>query len=222
MLSFTPIKAVFVLLLLCCIQPIKAQQIEKLMRNRITVSGILTSCNTWQTDASYHYMICHNIGIGASIGMWKQISVEGLPKGEGWKIYEKNEKLENFYIRPSIYITSPKIVRLSECSINLFTELGFMMNIPYNRVLILLQDKQGVTYDLKNLRSHNGRWYAFDCKAGISLDFGEGGLSIGYLYSNLDIFAMRRGMEYGNKRFNDFYPSRKPLQGGYLSVYYAF
>lgn len=222
MLTYTPIKSIFILLLLCYILPIKAQQEEKLIRNKITVSGMLTSSDTWQIDASYHYMICHNIGIGASIGMWKQISVEGLPKGEGWKLYEKNEKLENFYIRPSIYLTSPKIVRLSECGINLFIEPGFMMNLPYNKVLILSQDKRGITHDLKELKSHNGRWYAFDCKAGLSLDFGEGGFSVGYIYSSLDIFAMRRCMEYGNKSFNDFYPSKKPLHGGYISVYYAF
>ena len=191
-------------------------------KNEIAVSGTLTSCDTWQIETSYHYMIYPYIGLGASIGMWKQYVVNGVPKGQGWKIDENYEETENFYLCPSVHLVSPPVIRFSKNSLGFFMEPGFMMNIPYCKVLVNLLDGQGHKIGFEKVSSNNGRWYAFDCKIGLNLNLGEIGVSGGYLYSNLDIFALRRNMIFAGRRFDEFYPRRQHMHGGFLSIYYLF
>lgn len=97
-----------------------------------------------------------------------------------------------------------------------------MMNIPYNNVSIALLDKYGIERDFVNISTNKGEWYAFDGKIGINFGDDNISFSIGYLYSTLDVFAMRRQLVYDNKHFNDFYPKRKNMYGGFLSINYCF
>lgn len=215
-------KIMIALLVLGNIYIANAQNEDSDGKNKIAVSGALTSCDTWQMEASYHYMICPYIGLGASIGMWKQYAVNGVPKGQGWEIDENYEETENFYLRPSIHLVSPPVVRFSENWLGFFMEPGFMMNIPYCNVLVNLLDGQGHKIGFKKVSSNNGRWYAFDCKIGLNLNLGGIEISGGYLYSNLDIFALRRNMIFEGRRFDEFYPVKRHLHGGFLTVYYIF
>lgn len=191
-------------------------------KNKITVSGALTSCDTWQIETSYHYMFCPYFGLGTSVGMWKQYTVDGVPKGQGWRISEDYEKTENLYLRPSINIVSPPVIKFSDSSLGIFMEPGFMMNIPYSKVSISLLDEHGLVREFKNASSDNGRWYAFDCKIGLNFHSGNMGIYAGYMYSNLDIYAMRRNIAFEGIRFDRFYPRKQHLHGGFLSVYYIF
>lgn len=197
-----------------------AQTEEYREKNRIAVSGELTSCDTWQIDISYHYMLCSYASVGASIGMWKQYTVDGIPKNQGWRIREDNEKVENFYLRPSICLFSPAIIRFSDGELKVFVEPGMMMNIPYCKVCISLKDSHGMENGYEYVSSNSGRWHAFDCKMGLFLNLGTIGFSAGYVYSDLDIFAMRRNMVFRGQHFSKFYPGRKYLHGGFISMFY--
>lgn len=214
-----------IIIFLCLISHVlaaKAQSENTFERNRVSVGGELTSSNTWQIDVSYHYMISPYVGVGASVGMWKQFAIDGVPKGNGWSIADDYKKTENFYLHPSLHIVSPTLMKISDGNLKIFLEPGFMMNIPYCNVPIYLLNEHGIEKDVRNISTNKGQWYAFDCKIGFSLNFDNIDISSGYQYSTLDVFAMRRNLTYDNKRFDEFYPERKSLHGGFLSISYYF
>lgn len=215
-------KIIIFLCLITYVLVARAQNAKSFERNRISVGGELTSHNTWQIDISYHYMVSPYVGIGASVGMWKQFAIEGVPKGVGWSIADDYKKTENFYLHPSLHIVSPALMKISDGKLKLFLEPGFMMNIPYCNVSIHLLDKYGIERDVRNISTNKGKWYAFDCKIGFSLNFDNISISSGYQYSTLDVFSMRRELVYDNKRFNDFYPKKKNLHGGFFSISFYF
>lgn len=197
---------------------VRAQNEKSFERNRISVGGELTSHYTWQVDISYHYMISPYVGIGTSIGMWKQFTVEGVPKGNGWIIADDYKNIKNIYLHPSLHIVSPTLMKISDGELKMFLEPGFMMNIPYCNVSIYLLNNYGIENDVRNTSTNKGKWYAFDCKIGFSLNLDNISISTGYQYSTLDVFSMRRELIYDNKRFDDFYPKKSNLHGGFFSI----
>lgn len=180
-----------------------AQSKPSELKRKIALNGELLSCDTWQVDASFHYFVCPYIGLGGSIGMWKQYMADGIPSGRGWTVDEDHENVENFFIHPSISLVSPCIAKIGEGHFNLFVEPGIMMNIPYCNVFVTLLDDRGSTIGYKKVSTNKGRWYAFDYKIGLSLTYDQFGCSIGYIHSDLDIFGMRRNMIFDGKLFNN-------------------
>ncbi len=215
-------KIIIFLCLIACALTVRAQDEKSFERNRFSVGGELTSHNTWQVDISYHYMLSPYMGIGASIGMWKQFAIEGVPQGAGWRIADDYKKIANFYLQPSLHIVSPTLVKISDVKLKFFLEPGFMMNIPYSNVSIYLLDEHGIEKDVRDISTNKGKWYAFDSKIGFSLNSDNISISAGYQYSTLDVFSMRRELVYDNKRFNDFYPKKKNLHGGFFSIDFYF
>jgi len=200
----------------------KAQSSDSYLKHRITLSGALTSSDTWQLDAAYHRMLLPYLGVGTSVGLWRQYGTDGIPMGEGWVVREENEKIHQFYLRPSVYFVSPAIWRISDARLHVFLEPGCMLSAPYDKLYVSLSGKRGQYMDYDKVSTKEGRWYAFDCKLGFNLTFGDAVLSVGYVCSNLDIFTMRRHMTYKEISFNDFYPEKKTLHGGFLSFSYCF
>ena len=199
-----------------------AQSKPSELKRKIALNGELLSCDTWQVDASFHYFVCPYIGLGGSIGMWKQYMADGIPSGRGWTVDEDHENVENFFIHPSISLVSPCIAKIGEGHFNLFVEPGIMMNIPYCNVFVTLLDDRGSTIGYKKVSTNKGRWYAFDYKIGLSLTYDQFGCSIGYIHSDLDIFGMRRNMIFDGKLFNAYYPERKNPHGCFVSFFYLF
>ena len=199
-----------------------AQSKPSELKRKIALNGELLSCDTWQVDASFHYFVCPYIGLGGSIGMWKQYMADGIPSGRGWTVDEDHENVENFFIHPSISLVSPCIAKIGEGHFNLFVEPGIMMNIPYCNVFVTLLDDRGSTIGYKKVSTNKGRWYAFDYKIGLSLTYDQFGCSIGYIHSDLAIFGMCRNMIFDGKLFNAYYPERKNPHGCFVSFFYLF
>lgn len=109
-------------------------------------------------------------------------------------------------------------MRISDGRFSLFLEPGLMMNITYRQVGINLTDEHGVPYTDTWVGTGKGTWCATDAKAGLCLTEGNAVFRLGYLFSTLDVYGMRRNMVYDNRRFDEFYPKRKCVHGGMLAV----
>lgn len=216
-------KIVLLLFILCHKSFGSAQDYNDYYKNIIGLTGKVSSGDIiLQLDFSYHYMICPYIGIGSSVGMWKQHVVNGIAEGHGWKIDESYEKNKSFFLRPSIHLASPSLVKISEGSLKITAEPGFMMNIPYEAVLIdNLNDRYHVTSTQK-VSSNKGKWYAFECKIGCSYTIEDLELSIGYEYSDLDLNSYRRNMSFKGRHFSEFYKKGESKHGIFMSIKYAF
>lgn len=47
-------------------------------------------------------------------------------------------------------------------------------------------------------------------------------ITVGYIFSNLDVFAMRRNMKYDNTLLGYFYPKAEKIHGSYVTISFAF
>lgn len=56
---------------LLAITPVHAE--EEALKNRVALSGLLTSSDSWQIEFSYHYMFNKYIGLGALLVYGKYI-----------------------------------------------------------------------------------------------------------------------------------------------------
>ena len=215
-------KVLTLLYLLGSVLVASAQDNDSFYKNSTALGGELTLQGTWQVDVSYHRMFTPYVGVGASVGMWKQVSYDGVPEGNGWIVSSDYREAEDFFLRPSLRLVSPTILKIADAKLKLFAEPGFMMNIPLGNVFVDLLGNYNTTKDVVNVHTSKGTWYAFDCKLGLSVDVGDMSIWTGYKFSTLDTYAMRRNLVYDNVRFNDFYPKKKCMHGVFLAVSYNF
>lgn len=200
-------------------QVTKAQ--DKPTRHSIAMEGALTSDETWNLELSYRYKFLSFLSAGAGIGMWKQFAYDGLPSGNGWCIDDDDEKISNFYVRPNVMLTTPKLFGIRNMEFSLFANPGCMMNIPYSRAtvdIITYEGNAGHVTDYHDVSSHKGDWAAFDLRTGIRFGSDDVHILIGYQFSTLDIYGLNRNMEFDHQRFDEFYPKKKPQHAAFIEI----
>ncbi len=188
--------------------------------NRASISGMLTSSDSWQLEFGYHYMFNKYVGIGGGLGGWKVYYEQGFASGSNWQIESDDNKPWSMYLRPSLLLKSPG-VKVRQVDIGIFAEPGVMMNMPYAKVWIQ-QTTTWPMYESKSVSTSRGQWCAMDLRAGLYVNFGPCGISAGYLMSNFDVYSQYRHLSYKGISFSKFYPKRSFLQGAYLTLSYYF
>lgn len=203
------------------INVVSARQFEDITHNRASITGLLTSSDSWQVELGYNYMICPYVGIGGAVGGWKNYFVDGYASGKDWHIASDDEKPSNIYLRPSIVLKSPAI-RIKDSYLGLYAEPGLMMNVPYERVWIDKITNWPQTDYNNKVSTSNGQWCAVDIRLGVYFNVGPCGISAGYMMSNFDIYSQRRHLSYNGVSFSQFYPKKPFMQGAYLTASYYF
>lgn len=188
--------------------------------NRFSFSGLLTSSDSYQVEASYHYMFNRYIGIGGGVGQWKVYYEDGWACEDDWEIDNEDNKPSNFYLRPSIVLKSPG-VRIKQVSVGIYAEPGVMLNIPYTRVNIL-QYTAWPRYKYKHISTSKGQWLAVDLRIGLYVNIGPCGFSAGYMMSGFDVYSQYRHLSYRGNSFSNYYPTKSFMQGAYLTASYYF
>lgn len=193
---------------------------DERLRHRVSVSGTLTSSDSYSIEAAYHYMVCEYVGVGGAFGGWANYFDDGFAEGHGWNIDPDDNKPSNLYLRPSVVVKTPSL-KYRAASWSLIAEPGVTLNIPYQCVDIeLTHEWPQKNYDATS--TCKGQWIAFDLRLGVSLEIESCGLSAGYMMSNLDIFSQYRHLSFRGVSFRDFYTAKPFMQGAYLSLYYRF
>lgn len=188
--------------------------------HRASISGMLTSSDSWQLEFGYHYMFNKYIGIGGAIGGWKVWYEDGCAYGSDWQIESDDNKPWNIFLRPSIALKTPAI-QAGQVSLGLFAEPGIMLNVPYTKVWIR-QDTNWPEYESNGVSTTKGQWCAIDARVGIYANIGPCGISAGYTLSNLDVYSRYRHLSYNGTSFRAFYPRKPFMQGAHLTLSYYF
>ena len=187
------------------------------------INAAITSSDTWQLEAAYHWFPIRYVGIGGGIGYWKQFCTDAVPQGKYWRVNEKYQLPSNLYFHPSLLFFSPTVVKGSDFAVRLFAEPGLMLGIPYDKVCIdVCSDEYLIPYAYKYVSSNKGNWCFFDARIGVSAKIEPLNISVGYIFSTLDVYAMRRNMAYENLAFSSFYPKAKDVHGVYMTVAFDF
>lgn len=181
--------------------------------------------NTWRLEMAYHYMIQKFCGIGVSFGTMEEYTGNNnIPNGKGWRIDDNSRKVSHIYICPSVHLTMPGIVKIFNSKIGLFAEPGLRLFIPFSMVMIEKYHKSGgyiIGYDL--VKSCSGKWAYMNIKFGVSVHTIHGiCFSLGYNYSQMDVYYLRRNMNYKSENFNKFYPPEKSIKELTISVSCTF
>lgn len=196
-------------------------QDDKPKRHSVSMEGAITSDITWNWEISYRYKFLNILSAGIGAGMWKQMQEDGLPSGDDWILDDDDSKMSNFYLRPNIMITTPKLFAIRDCEFSLFANPGLMMNIPYASStvdILTFEGNVGHVTDYKHINNHKGKWAAFDIRAGIRFGTDDVHFLLGYQFSTLDIYGMQRDMTFDHQKFDEFYPKRKPQHAAVLEI----
>ncbi|MCM1449950.1 MAG: hypothetical protein NC082_06380 [Clostridiales bacterium] len=188
--------------------------------NRFSVSGLLTSSDSYQVEAAYHYMFNRYVGVGGALGYWAVWYENGWASEKDWEIESDDNKPYNVYLRPSLVLKSPAI-KIKSTNVGLFAEPGIMLNVPYTRVYIR-QYTRWPDYDLKRISTPGGQWLAMDLRLGIYINMGQIGFSAGYMMSDYDVYSNFRHLSYKGNSFSKYYPKKSFMQGAYLTISYYF
>lgn len=72
---------------------------EQYRNYNIGVIGEIASNSTWQLEISYHWFPIQYVGVGASVGLWRQIEGDNIPATDDWRIKEqkRNEWIFNAF-----------------------------------------------------------------------------------------------------------------------------
>lgn len=207
------------LMMLCAVGYVRAEseEDEETGRNRFGFVAALTSVDTWQLETGYHYMLNRYLGVGGEFGMWKQYYYDGLPGGSNWELDGDDEYLSNLYLRPSVVLMSPTLFKIKDAQFGIVAEPGIMLNVPYQCVGIYIYENCRRS-DYKSRSSSKGQWFAVDCRVGLDVRVGRLDITAGYMISDFDIYGIARNIEFDGKKFGEFYPKKKLLQGAYLSL----
>lgn len=208
----------FSTLLLCVISTTFTAQADNFFsRNRVSVSGSLTSSDVYTIETSYHYMFCRYIGAGIGVGNWTNYYDDGWAAGDDWQVSDDDNRPQNFYLRPSVVLKTPGI-KIRNVRLGLYAEPGLLLNIPYQSVCIERYHYFDTDYD--HISTTKGQWSAFELRVGLTLDIGPLGIALGYTRSNLDIYSQYRHLSYRGISFRDFYPSKPTMQGAFITLSY--
>lgn len=188
--------------------------------NRVSFSGSVTSSDSYQLEASYHYMFNRYIGVGGALGFWKVWYEEGWASGKDWEIESDDNAPFNFYLHPSLILKSPSL-KIKNVDLGLYAEPGVMMNVPYAGVNIR-QYTKWPDYELDHISTCKGQWFALDLRVGVYVNIGPCGFSAGYLMSNFDVYSQYRHLSYKGIKFSRFYPNKSFMHGGFLTASYYF
>lgn len=114
--------------LLCCTMYAedKGKQIK---RNNVAVEMALTSDDTYSLESGYRFNLLHSLSAGVSLGYWKTFT-EHFPHGQNWCVSDDYRKMSNFYLRPNVMLTTPKLFGIRYCKFGLYANPGVMLNIP--------------------------------------------------------------------------------------------
>lgn len=190
-------------------------------RFRLGLNFQFTSFKTWQIDFGCHYMVTPWLGLGGSLGGWRQYGQWTSPEGPDWWVLKSDRHASNVFLRPSVLFMSPGWVKIGRTEWGVMAEPGVMMNVPNQRVTIEKSEHWDYEDNI-HVSTGKGQWCAVDCRAGIYMKAGPVYILAGYTVSNLDIYGMYRHLEYDGVKFKDFYPKRKGLQGAFITFEYNF
>lgn len=197
-------------------------------KSRMTLTAGLNTNYAYDLEFSYHRMLLPYLGVGGGIGYFSQWYNEYLPYGEthgrwnSWVLCDSDKKIGKVYLRPSVLLSTPALLKLGKYKISLQGECGVQLLIPYAGVHI--DYVNSITYDSKSIykSTSKGKWLFWNVKGGINLSLHNSAIVLGYGISNLDIYSSRRFINVENVSLSDFYPEKKMTHSLFICLIHAF
>lgn len=201
-------------------------------RQQAVLTAALNSNDAYELELSYHYLFLPCVGIGGGVGYSKQWYNDYIPDGymandsrTSWRMDDECRKVEKLYIRPSILLKTPPLIKMGKGRIGLQIEPGLQLTIPYTGVWIEYE-RYGDRFDYesksKHISSNKGDWCFWHLKSSMNWTVNKVFIGLGYSISNMDIYSTRRTMTVENTPFSTFYPGKRLTHVFFISSGYSF
>ena len=209
-------------LLVTFVSFVNAEEPEE-SKHELAFSAGLNTNDAVAFDFSYRYSICSFVALGTGIGIYKQWYHEGVPSSDlkekpevTWSLDEDDQKIYKFYAEPFLALKSPMLFNVGKCKVHMELEPGLLLQIPRENVHVELVNAYTQEHSMKSISTSKGKWCFFDVKAMLRFSFDNEALSLGYSFSNLDIYTNYRYLSFGGVSFSEFYPKAKPTHTIFL------
>lgn len=191
-----------------------------------SIGAGIGSSDIYSVELSEHYMFNPYIGLGGTIGFYKEW-YNSRPGGEinsgkynSWYMDEDDKEISKFFLEPQVVVNTPKLFSIGKSNFCMEADLGCIMQIPHEIV--------GINYinSITNLNDHKivshsgGKWAFWDTRVMLKADFRRIMVSLGYSLSNLDIYSTRRKLQVEDTKLDFFYPKKQLNQMLFLRVGY--
>ena len=183
-------KKLFLSLLL--VYPLLCAAQEPEPRHRLSVGASISTDDTYDYSAGYHYMICGYAGVGARVGAWSFFPDDGII-GE---TAEERDRRENLFFQPSVLLVSPSLFSIKNCTFHIECEPSLMISMRQDVWAPSGADGRYTEYSTDCLSWH--------CDIGLSVRYRNLDFHAGYSMSNLDINREYDGSgSYSKKLINN-------------------
>jgi hypothetical protein len=147
----------------------------------LSVGTGITLNDTYFVEIGGHYMLNGYVGVGGSVGYWKQFSSNGLlSKVDDTE--DDNNLLMRPYLKPSVIAFTPPLLKTERMELSIGAEGSCMMNAKFNRTILFLGTPQGDIY--KTYRSRAVSWGG---NLWLQAKFQHVSLGLGYSLSTLEL-----------------------------------
>lgn len=189
---------------------------QKTSKHEVAFGGGLATNYTYDLRWSYFYHFNTYLGIGGTMGFYKQWHSNHIPEGDytsgrwnSWRLSDDDAKIQKLYIEPSLSATTPSLVKIGSWKMRIRAEAGIMLQYPYTQVSVKQLNSLTQEYEIHCKSTHKGKWQFWSVKT--MLEFGDEDVFVacGYGLSDFDIYSSYRKFEMNGTRFNQFYPATK-------------
>ncbi len=198
---------------------------QDLQRNELSFSGGLVTNQVYECRLSYNYNIFSFAGLGMSLGYNKQWHANIVPEGSStskdwssWRISDKDKKVINLFIEPTMTLRTPAILRIGNCSLRLNAESGCMIRLPLTLVSIDYLNSQNQQKKSETKSTVGGRIFFGTFRASAELHIQDVYIAVGYGISDWDMFAGYRNVKVADISLDKFYPRRQVSHSVFVKI----
>lgn len=193
-------------------------------RQEVSLLAGLIYDTTYELEASFHYLLHPCIGIGGGLGYYKQW--EGYaPSGElnsgkwtSWNVADDDRKIGKLYLSPSVLLRTPRLLSIGKCGVHVSFQPELMAQLPYTLIDVEYHDSR-TNASKTSLRSTNdGKWLFWNTRTMLTVSHKNRFYSIGYRFSNLDVYSSYRPLRIEHATLGDSYPSKKYTYGLFVQI----
>jgi hypothetical protein len=196
---------------------------SKLYKHEFQIMAGTNSQQAAELEPAYSYMFSSNIGIIAGLNFMMQLFDNVHPLTDNlfhWQATQ--ERVLAIQFRPALRFRFPLLREGNNNILLLNIEPGVFINLQPNETLRFAYVNEYRPYlppsGHKSIKNSGGEIISYQGKGYLSVDFDSFQLSLGYAFSNFDIYTGRRNIVIDNESMNKKLWKKRPTNSVFITL----
>ncbi len=190
------------------------------------LAGGLKSGQAWEMEpfGIWHFHRTLGVKLGINItSQYNQPTRAFEHDGKNWNLDRDYQDIDWLLFKPALAIRTPYLFHRDDYALRLWlqAEPGITLGVPFRNSLLYLPEGNGLETSAQPMKVSNThiRWFYWDIRASINFGYNRWIWTLGYGFSDFDIYACRRHITLpSGTRF--YVPSREFSHTVYISLSY--